>query len=112
MKKLGAQVIPEVGEANFFRDDGKVLHFPRVQVQSATNANTFAFTGTAQEKDLGQLFPNILPQLGNESLDALRKLAAQLQQTELGEAEAAKQEAGDEDIPDLVEGKTFEDKVE
>lgn len=100
--KLKATKVENVEEANFFKDDGKVLHFSRVGVQAASASNVFAFTGYPQEKDITQLIPGILPQLGSENLDALRRLAEQIQAgkapTELDAGASV-----EDDIPDLVE---------
>lgn len=109
--KLKAVKVDNVEEANFFKDNGKVIHFNRVGVQAASQSNTFAFTGYPQEKDISQLIPGILPQLGSENLEALRKLAEQIQG---GKAPAelnpnAQSQGGDEDIPDLVQGEKFDD---
>ena len=74
-------------------------------VHAAVPSNTFAIYGNGEEKELTELVPGILNQLGPDSLASLRKLAEsyQLQQ---------KKEEDDEDIPDLVEGENFESKVE
>ncbi|EDK42367.1 Nascent polypeptide-associated complex subunit beta [Lodderomyces elongisporus] len=111
--KLKATKIEGVEEANFFKDDGKVLHFNRVGVQGAPAANTFAFTGYPQEKNITQLIPQILPQLGAENLEILRQLAEQIQAgknpKDFGAAgEAGATEEANEDIPDLVDQK-FDD---
>lgn len=108
--KLKAVKVENVEEANFFKDDGKVLHFGRVGVQAASQSNTFAFTGYAQEKDITQMLPNILPQLGVENLDALRQLAAQIQAGR-APSDLAAGASGDDDIPDLIAGEKF-DEVE
>lgn len=106
--KLKATKVENVQEANFFKEDGKVLHFPRVGVQAASASNTFAFTGYPQEKEITQLIPNILPHLGSENLEVLRKLAEQIQagKTPLDPSAAG---AAEEDIPELVEGEKFDD---
>jgi nascent polypeptide-associated complex subunit beta len=39
------------------------------------NSNIFAIHGLGQEKDLTELVPGIIPQLGAETLQSLRKLA-------------------------------------
>lgn len=108
LAKLKAVKVENVEEANFFKEDGKVLHFPRVGVQAAHQSNTFAFTGYPQEKDITLLIPNILPHLGAENLNALKQLAEQIQ---AGKAptEFNAGEAGDDDIPDLVAGEKFDD---
>ncbi|CUM68030.1 uncharacterized protein PRCAT00005745001 [Priceomyces carsonii] len=106
--KLKATKIDGIEEANFFREDGKVLHFNRVGVQGAAANNTFAFTGYPQEKDVTQLIPQILPQLGAENLEILRKLAEQIQAGK-NPGELKGDAPGDENIPDLVEGQKFDD---
>ncbi|KAL6017647.1 Nascent polypeptide-associated complex subunit beta [Candidozyma auris] len=95
--KLKATKVEGVEEANFFKDNGK--------------SNTFAFTGYPQEKDITQLIPGILPQLGSENLEALRQLAAQLQAGKAPEElnAGAGAQGADEDIPDLVQGEKFDD---
>lgn len=109
LQKVKATKIDNIEEANFFREDGKVLHFPRVGVTGAIASNTFAFTGYPQEKDVTQLIPQILPQLGAENLEILRKLAEQIQAGKTPEELAASMPDGvDEDIPDLTNEK-FDD---
>ncbi|ODQ82273.1 hypothetical protein BABINDRAFT_164084 [Babjeviella inositovora NRRL Y-12698] len=112
LKKMNAEKFDGVEEANFFREDGKVLHFNRVGVQGSVQDNTFVFTGIAQEKEITQLIPNILPQLGAENLEILRKLAEDIQARGGLNAATATAAASGEDIPNLVEGETFEDDVE
>lgn len=108
--KFKATKIPNVTEANFFKDDGKVIHFKRVGVQGANEYNTFAFTGYAQETEVTKLIPDILPQLGAENLQILSQLAQQIQQ---GKAPQLNKDgnlaANDEEIPDLTEGQNFDD---
>ena len=76
-------------------------------------ANTLAVYGHAQDKELTELVPGILSQLGPESLASLRKLAESYQnmQKTQGGAEGKKDDDED-DIPDLVEGENFESNVE
>ncbi|ODV84583.1 hypothetical protein CANARDRAFT_8566 [[Candida] arabinofermentans NRRL YB-2248] len=115
LKKLNAQTLDGVEEANFFKDDGTVLHFNRVGVQAAAAHNTYTFSGFAQQKNITELIPGILPQLGAENLSLLQKIAESFQQNQ-GAMDALKASAGgeaaDEEIPELVEGETFEDDVE
>ncbi|GMM56447.1 Egd1 protein [Maudiozyma humilis] len=115
LAKLHAVTIPDVAEANFFKADGGVLHFNKVGVQNAPQHNTSVFYGLPQEKGLQELFPGIISQMGQESIQALTQLAAQLQQQQQAQGEgegAATEEAKDEAIPDLVEGQTFDADVE
>jgi len=76
-------------------------------VHAAVPANTFAIYGNGEDKELTELVPGILNQLGPDSLASLRKLAESYQNMQRGE----KPEEED-DIPDLVEGENFESKVE
>lgn len=61
--------------------------------------NTFAIYGHGEEKELTELVPGILNQLGPDSLNTLRQLAESFQSKQ--DPEAAKRE-DDDDVPDLV----------
>jgi nascent polypeptide-associated complex subunit beta len=78
-------------------------------VNASVPANTFAIYGHGEEKELTELVPGILNQLGADSLATLRQLAESLQQKQ-GEGTAGsgeKPDDDDDDVPDLVE--SFED---
>jgi len=82
-------------------------------VHASVPANTFAIYGNGEDKELTELVPGILNQLGPDSLASLRKLAESYQsmQKEKGEGgEEGKDDEDDDDIPDLVEGQSFENK--
>ncbi|KAI8884775.1 nascent polypeptide-associated complex subunit beta [Backusella circina FSU 941] len=102
LQKLNVQPIPGVDQVNMFKDDGKVIHFANPRVQAAANANTFAIHGRSTEKELAELIPGILNQLGPESMAALKQLAESFQQAQ-GGADAAAANDDDDEIPDLVE---------
>lgn len=80
-------------------------------VHAAVTANTFAIYGTGQSKELTELVPGILNQLGPDSLASLRKLAESYQAIQQGQrpTNAAAEEDDDDDVPDLVENENFED---
>ena len=137
LKKLNVQPIPGVEEVNMFREDGNVLHFtapkgedsvpclsnfslqcvhrilftdprPDFIVHAAISANTFAIYGTGHVKELTELVPGILNQLGPDSLASLRKLAESYQAIQQGQqrqpnAGGAPEDDDDDDVPDLVE---------
>lgn len=112
LQSLKAQTLTGIEEANFFQDDGKVLHFNRVGVQSAQDSNTFSFTGYPQEKSIVELIPQILPQLGAENLQMLQQLANQmqaLQGSHEGHDHEGHDHAHDEEIPELTQGEKFDD---
>ncbi|KAJ8593683.1 nascent polypeptide-associated complex subunit beta [Rhizopogon salebrosus TDB-379] len=104
LKKLNVQPIPGVEEVNMFREDGNVLHFTAPKVHAAVSANTFAIYGTGHVKELTELVPGILNQLGPDSLASLRKLAESYQAIQQRQPNAgAADEDDDNDVPDLVE---------
>ncbi|TEB34163.1 nascent polypeptide-associated complex subunit beta [Coprinellus micaceus] len=104
LKKLNVQPIPGVEEVNMFQEDGNVLHFTAPKVHAAISANTFAIYGTGHVKELTELVPGILNQLGPDSLASLRKLAESYQAIQQGQQRpGAADDDDDDDVPDLVE---------
>lgn len=83
-------------------------------VHASVPANTFAIYGQGEDKELTELVPGILNQLGPDSLASLRKLAESYQsmQKEKGEDGEKGEDEDDDDIPELVEGENFETKGE
>ncbi|EUC50471.1 hypothetical protein COCMIDRAFT_81899 [Bipolaris oryzae ATCC 44560] len=116
LKKLNVQPIQAIEEANMFKSDGNVIHFSAPKVHASVPANTFAIYGHGEDKELTELVPGILNQLGPDSLASLRKLAESYQsmQKEKGEDGEKKEDddEDDDDIPDLVAGENFESKAE
>ncbi|KAF8345323.1 nascent polypeptide-associated complex subunit beta [Amanita rubescens] len=110
LKKLNVQPIPGVEEVNMFREDGNVLHFTAPKVHAAVGANTFAIYGAGQVKELTELVPGILNQLGPDSLASLRKLAESYQAIQQGQQKPSAEEEDDDEVPDLVEN--FEAEAE
>lgn len=111
LKKLNVQPIQGIEEVNMFKEDGNVIHFSAPKVHAAVPSNTFAIYGNGEEKELTQLVPGILNQLGPESLASLRKLAESYQnlhKKEAGEGNGGKKDDDEDDIPDLVAGENFE----
>lgn len=132
LKKLNVQPIQAIEEVNMFKEDGNVIHFAAPKgthtsstrkppmsnvlctVHASVPSNTFAIYGAGEDKELTELVPGILNQLGPDSLASLRKLAESyqsMQKKDGGEGGKAEEE-DDDDIPDLVEGENFESKVE
>ncbi|KAJ6041072.1 Nascent polypeptide-associated complex NAC [Penicillium canescens] len=110
LKKLNVQPIQGIEEVNMFKEDGNVIHFANPRVHGAVPSNTFALYGNGEEKELTELVPNILNQLGPDSLASLRKLAESYQNMQKQQGD--KKDDEEDDIPDLVEGENFENKVE
>ena len=72
-------------------------------VHAAVTANTFAIYGTGHVKELTELVPGILNQLGPDSLASLRKLAESYQAIQQQRPSATGAADDDDDVPDLVE---------
>ena len=75
-------------------------------------SNTFAIYGNGEDKELTELVPGILNQLGPDSLASLRRLAESYQSLQKKEGGGEEKKDDDDEIPDLVEGENFEGKVE
>ena len=80
-------------------------------VHASVPSNTFAIYGNGEDKELTELVPGILNQLGPDSLASLRKLAESYQTMQKKDGGDSKEE-DDDDIPDLVAGDNFESRVE
>ncbi|XP_073760929.1 transcription factor BTF3-like isoform X2 [Callorhinus ursinus] len=95
LKKLGVSNISDTEEVNMFTNQGTVLHFNNPKVQASLAGNTFTITGHAETKQLTEMLPSILNQLGADSLTSLRRLAEALPKQYLVENfdEASKNEA-------------------
>jgi len=117
LKKLNVQPIQSIEEVNMFKGDGNVIHFAAPKVHASVPSNTFAIYGNGEDKELTELVPGILNQLGPDSLASLRRLAESYQSLQKKEGAAGEKKEGegdddDDEIPDLVEGENFEGKVE
>ena len=106
LKKLGTTNIPGIEEVNFFKEDGKVVHFNNPKVQAALAANTYVISGSSETKPLQELLPSIVSQLGMDNFSALQSMASHGNQPSLAQGDD-----DDDDVPDLVEG-NFEEVSE
>ena len=66
-------------------------------------ANTFAIYGSGSVKELTELVPGILNQLGPDSLASLRKLAESYQAIQQSQQSQKAAADDDDEVPDLVE---------
>jgi len=102
LKKLSVNTIPAIEEVNMIKDDGSVMHFNNPKVQASLAANTFAITGHADNKQITEMLPGILNQLGSESLTHLKSLVTNSISSPLSAA-PGEDEDDDDEVPDLVE---------
>ena len=85
------------------KDDGTVIHFNNPKVQASVPANTFAVVGHAESKQITEMLPGILNQLGAESLTHLKRLANNVTSNVGGLSGGAPvPEEDDDDVPTLV----------
>jgi len=111
LKKLNVQPIQQIEEVNMFKSDGNVIHFSAPKVHSAIASNLFSIYGNAEEKELTELVPGILSQMGPDSLAQLRKLAETYKSMGGKLGEEGDKEDDDEEIPELIGDETFESKA-
>jgi nascent polypeptide-associated complex subunit beta len=109
LKKLNVQSVGNVEEVNMFYKDGQILHFIRPFVSANIGSNTFVVNGVGFMKDLTQLLPGILTQLGEESLMELKQLAEQFAAQQKAAQPAAAANDEDDDVPDLVDAENFDE---
>lgn len=95
LKKLSVNTIPGIEEVNIIKNDGSVIHFNNPKAQASLATNTFAITGHGENKQISEMLPGILTQLGPEGLMQLKKLA--------NDIVSSKKAAEDDDVPELVE---------
>ncbi|KAH8368600.1 hypothetical protein KR200_009276 [Drosophila serrata] len=108
LKKLSVNTIPGIEEMNIFKSDGTVIHFNNPKMQASLPGNTYAFTGHCESKKISEMMPDILTHLGSHDINQLKKLATEFaNKSAAGGAgssvAAAAADAGDDDVPDLVE---------
>jgi len=103
LKKLAVNNIPGIEEVNMIKDDGTVIHFNNPKVQASPSANTFAITGHAENKNLTEMLPTILNQLGAENIDALKSLANPSSKMNFSNdsVQMSNEADDDDDVPDL-----------
>merc|ERR1712179_256864 len=86
------------------KDDGTVIHFNNPKVQASLNANTFAVSGHAENKQITEMLPGILSHLGAEGFNQLKRLASSVNPALFsGAVSAAGIDEDDDDVPELVE---------
>ncbi|KNC86666.1 hypothetical protein SARC_01203 [Sphaeroforma arctica JP610] len=101
LKKLQVNPLPGFTEVNMFKEDGTILHFDQPKVQANFPSKTFAISGKAETKQIQELLPGILQQMGPEALASINQMAQQMRAQQ--QAQAAAGGAQDDDVPDLVD---------
>jgi nascent polypeptide-associated complex subunit beta len=97
LKRLGVNNIPAIEEVNLFQKSGTVIHFNNPKVQASITANTYVISGRAEVKELKDLLPGIINQLGPDNLANLKRIAENMKDSPA----AVDEEDSDDDIPEL-----------
>ena len=103
LKKLSASPFQGIEEVNLFHEDGTITHFKQPKVQVAMSSNTFVVSGNAEKKQLQELLPGIINQLGPDALTNLKKLADSFAKAGLNAEGDVPNLAEDDAVPDLTE---------
>lgn len=83
LAKFDSVEINDIVEANFFQEDGNILHFEPVdKLVMAPNYNLTALVGGTSLKKLDDVLNEVLPQLGPEAYDALSQLDEKIKEFE------------------------------
>jgi len=99
LKRLQVNNIPGIEEVNMFKEDGNVIHFSAPKVQASIAANTYVISGHAENKQLQELLPGIINQLGPDNLMNLKRIAESYNAGAAANSGAVP--GGDDDVPDI-----------
>eukprot|EP00003_Mantamonas_plastica_P012132 TRINITY_DN220_c0_g1_i1.p3 TRINITY_DN220_c0_g1~~TRINITY_DN220_c0_g1_i1.p3 ORF type:complete len:115 (-),score=44.55 TRINITY_DN220_c0_g1_i1:20-364(-) len=105
MKRLQCNEVGGCDSANFFKDDGSVMHMDNPKVWLNMGANLLMVKGKTKDWNLQDLFTNtpnlqeVIQQMGNNGAQQLQQAFAQ---NTPGAVEGAEDEDED-DLPDLIE---------
>eukprot|EP00994_Dinema_validum_P004980 NODE_3069_length_601_cov_244.028986_g2566_i0.p1 GENE.NODE_3069_length_601_cov_244.028986_g2566_i0~~NODE_3069_length_601_cov_244.028986_g2566_i0.p1 ORF type:complete len:160 (+),score=62.24 NODE_3069_length_601_cov_244.028986_g2566_i0:55-480(+) len=75
LKKLGVSPIGDIEEVNLIMSTGTVVHFQNPKVQASIPSNTYVVTGKNETKNLQDMLPTIINQLGTENVEQLKNIA-------------------------------------
>jgi len=89
VKRLGVQSIPGIEEMNMFTEDGRVIHFDAPKLQAALGSNTYVISGSGETKEIQDLMPGIITQLGPDNLPFLQNFAKTMASDGKDEVEGA-----------------------
>jgi|TARA_B110000208_G_C11621535_1_gene377423 nascent polypeptide-associated complex subunit beta len=80
-----------------FQESGSVIHFNNPKVQASITANTYVISGRAEVKELKDLLPGIINQLGPDNLANLKRIAENMKES----STTVEDDDSDDDIPEL-----------
>lgn len=95
-KKSQARKINEVSEINIFRDDNTVVHFKKPTLEYSFKEKVSFVSGTHETKNIKDLLPGIIKQLGPKQFEFMKEYAETLKKKD-------KKNDKIEEAPELVE---------
>ena len=95
LNKMRAQPLQGVDEVSMIHNDGNMTVFQNPKFYAAAHANTFAVQGPSRTRNMEEMLPMLMKQLGVENMDQLKAMMAR--------------QGIEEDVPELVEGVNFEE---
>lgn len=111
LKKFQFTEMKNLMEVNIFKGDD-VIHITEPKISASIPCNTFQVSGKTETKPMTDYLPDILNQLGPESMERLKAYAASLSQAGAGAGagmpsavpEGVEEDSDDDDdVPDLVD---------
>jgi nascent polypeptide-associated complex subunit beta len=100
IKKYNMQPLNDIVELNMFMENNSIMHFTKLQVQYSFKESFVFVSGEYETKELKDLLPGIIEQVGPQHHEYLKKLKESMQ------TPVPKKE--EEEIPKLV-GTNFEE---
>ena len=95
-KKTGARKINEVSEINIFKDDNSVVHIKKPLLEYSFKEKVSFVSGTHETKNIKDLLPGIIKQLGPKQFEFMKEYAETLKKKD-------KKAEKIEEAPELVE---------
>merc|ERR1712166_560103 len=71
IKRFDPKTIPDIEEVNMFRDDNTVVHMKKPQVQYSFKEQLLVLQGNPETKNLKDMLPEILKQVGPQQFNYL-----------------------------------------
>ena len=93
---LEAKKINEIQEVNIFKDDNTVIHFKKPVLEYSMKEKVSFLSGPHEQKNIRDLLPSLIKQLGPKQFEFMREYAEQLKHKD-------KKDDKIEEAPELVE---------
>merc|ERR1712098_369955 len=99
LRKMNVNPLPDVEEANLFKDDDTVIHFQHPHIRASIRDNVFVIAGRCETKPLRDLLPQLLDQIGPQNMQFLKDFVSKSKTDQIDE-----EKDDEDDVPELAEG--------